>query len=1029
MKKLFSVIMAIVVVGWMFVPVTTGAQEEDLTIQEIFNETFENYSQGTWFDNTTMDVVDHLESTGEGTLYKVKTEATGLQTDGLWTISKQAGVKGILSVVDDPTSSGAGKVLRYSNWGKGSNPMTSSSQDAGTSGSTFLTLRRNAVAGGESAVDTAGKTIIVESKVYVASSRIGTDTEVSGYGCSSDFADITNASAYPLMADWGALIGSGPYNARYLPQEFQAASTKTHTRLRNQWETYTLVIDRTRSTAGETGSAAAPDTFRVYRNGELLDTYYRYCPAEKNEDGSYSYSSTTDTNGEISYDMTRKQYVENAIGETGIQAANGSTVQGNELWSMGDFFGMMFGTRGGIEMYIDDLKAYTIDADFSVASVTPPSGSFQPDIDTITATFTSPITETGVQRLCLKDSEGNIVPGAIKNAVLSNENKTVTFTIDGEKVSGQNTYTLIAPAAFSNAYGQGLVTWYGTEKSKLYPGVPEVPDVTLAVLEMEGVQNATTIFTENFDTYTQGALTENATAGPGGRPSASYFDVDTNKTGGVDKDVWFFTNSVAPADLNANTYLDVVDAAEELGVNFENRGNILKYANAEANGKYFLLRLSADNAQDNMLRGKTAIISFDTYIPENYNGGTLTFPVPLNETWNFYSMNQSDVSVTLQNGQLVVSGGQYNNRLLDQKYEAYATGSHVLQTGEWNTIQIVIDLVEEASATNPDTFRVYANGQLIAGNYYYGVNGEAVKDEVPIYDFLPKTYVSNESGISGYDLKVTKSSQPVDEFAGLLLGGVSNGSAATPVYFDNISVKTMDTPFALEQEALSAQFDPAENLTLHFTTPVAQNSLEYIKLLDENGMDITNTAIQDCTLEENGYTLVITLDSAKIIRGEEYRLVFPGNFVDVFGQGMITYYSGRRHASGMPVESTSVPALPDVTVSLVAEKSDEIYVDSLTEENTNYENGTFTASVCFHNVCEDTKPVWCAAAAYTEDNQMIKMVMLDAFTLAGGTDSETKTIVITDLEETEAAEIRLFVWSGVDSMNPYQLPETIQIVE
>ena len=487
-KRVLAAVLCAGIVSTLFLDgMETVAVETEINRNEnvnfIFEEDFDGYNTTVWFDNVSDEKVNNLTSAG-GTNYKVGADISGMDSDGLWTINKQADAKGILSVIDAPEG-GTGKVLRYSNWGSGVDPLSAGSADSGSSTS-FLTVRRNAVDGGEIGFANDGKITVLESKVYVPDAIIGYDTAQIGYSGQKTFANFTDATAYTAFQNGGLAVGSGFYYAQFLPEKFEAYSSniysfgETNHFMKGQWHNYKLVIDRT------SGSQKGPDcldTFRVYVDDKLIESYYKYGEAVENEDGTFTYTSPGKAvQGAVTYDMPRRQYRENAIGKNPIVCGDsaGTTVSGNELYSMGDFFGIMFGTRGAAEMYIDSMKAYTVERKFEVAEVLGADNFFETSNNDVTVTFTTPVSSGKEAYIYLADENGTEIKDAITERRVSEDGYCIVLTMNRAMLSDSKVYYLMASAHCTDVYGQGLVTWYGKYKHELfYPNLPAGPEAKL----------------------------------------------------------------------------------------------------------------------------------------------------------------------------------------------------------------------------------------------------------------------------------------------------------------------------------------------------------------------------------------------------------------------------------------------------------------------------------------------------------------------------------------------------------------------
>lgn len=468
-----------------------------------------------------------------------------------------------------------------------------------------------------------------------------------------------------------------------------------------------------------------------------------------------------------------------------------------------------------------------------------------------------------------------------------------------------------------------------------------------------------TVFSEDFENYDIAIWSDNVERVG---TTAIYNIIAEGTTSGD----WTINSTSMPSNLGI---ISIVDAENENDIvkDKSSHGQVLKYEITDSTGAFLLLRR---NANVNT-RGKILQYEFDMYFPQGYKQAQTSLPAKTNVATDtaMSNYNNTDIMTHLTSKKLQGGGGQSSysaNRALDVKYECF---SAITQNGtinenapfsadNWHHITVVADMsASTATTTRPDTWRMYVDGVLQEFHYYAGG-----MDSTVVYDVMKRDYASKSTGITGYSMTKT--------FYGLFLGGKGQATTEGALYIDNMSARVIDTKFAVSGVSdINSSFDPdTDSIVYNFTTPVAENSLSHIKIIDKDGIAVDGAVSGRTSLSNDGKTLTLYIQGGLLRGSEQYKVVFPAQFCDIYGQGLVTYYSARRHASGMPVE--------DLTVA----KSHEYEASSFT-----------TVSVINPEVTPSQVADYCMG-----EEQEIKLVFPDEIVLAQGIEAKDAFTVKND---------------------------------
>ena len=926
----------------------------------LMDEKFENYTAGTKIFYA--DGSDSLDGNFDS-------------ADGKWSVRRVGDSKGSLEVVDadesiDPEGA-RGNVLKYTNT------------------NSYWTVTAK--------IDNAnnrGKMLVYEYDFYRTDAG---ETEFPSY-----FDGTTQTHEFSKMAmstpSWGYQLNMGTgvsAGTKNLEQKYEAyAETLNMTNSGNggdgatygivdpgKWHSVKVVVD-----TSETATASRPDTYRVYIDGEIVYGYYCY-----GENGLADQSKKV-------YDFVNRFYTSN---ETGIYNYSLNDIQGLH-------FGYSWGNNAGA-LYLDNMKVYTVDK-FKITSVAN-TEDFEPASETLNYTFQTPVSEDKISTVKIITADGAEVANAInfEKTTLSADGKTLSIKLNDGILSANTSYKTVFPMEFTDIYNQSLVTYVSSFKHKAgMPvedlSVPETYDVAYGFKTAASFVAKHSLLDENFEDYLAGTRIFSA---DGSDALDGNFDSEDGK--------W----SVRRVGDSIGS-LEVVDADESIDPEGA-RGNVLKYTNTNS---YWTVTAKIDNANN---RGKMLVYEYDFY---RTDAGETEFPSYFDGTTQTHEFSKMAMSTPSWGYQLNMGTGvSAGTKNLEQKYEAYAetlnmTNSGnggdgatygIVDPGKWHSVKVVVDTSETATASRPDTYRVYIDGEIVYGYYCYGENGLADQSK-KVYDFANRFYTSNENGISNYSL---------NDIQGLHFGyGWGNNSGA--LYLDNMKAYTVDTKFKVLSSTETDSLNPYEDvLTYTFSTPVKKGAEAYVYVADENGEKI-ESAIDSAVLSDDGCELKITLNANTIKASEEYKLVFPVEFTDAYGQGLATYYAAFKHKAGMPVEDLTVPESAVVNYNFATPISYDLYAKDISKYAYNTTEKTISASFKLKNIANSDLPAWCVLAAYN-GGKLLGVGQLSE-TVAKDTETEIRTLTISDITAEEAAsitEVKLFVWNSYNNMAPYHISQIL----
>lgn len=124
----------------------------------------------------------------------------------------------------------------------------------------------------------------------------------------------------------------------------------------------------------------------------------------------------------------------------------------------------IWGSPSDMEIYVDNFKAYLIDA-FTVESVEVDgsTSAFEASTDSIVYTFSGEVDAATVKdAIEVYDAEGNKLGTAIKSAVLENGNKVLRVNL-AKSLAGETSYKVVLTDAIKDIYGSGIANdyvWY-----------------------------------------------------------------------------------------------------------------------------------------------------------------------------------------------------------------------------------------------------------------------------------------------------------------------------------------------------------------------------------------------------------------------------------------------------------------------------------------------------------------------------------------------------------------------------------------
>lgn len=953
----------------------------------LFYDDFTDYSLAQW--NATGNYGSPTDSTYFKTNATVKSTLTN-NVEHAWIFNKSAttdisvnGYIGIVDASDEGVSdaSSHGKILKY----KGAGETTS------------FGVQRNVLNTARSA--TIGNTLKYSYDIFVPSDfgRSSRSFYLPGISASRTLYNtiLTEGNASRIGMELyhdGRMVAMGGYDSdgKKYNIEQSVGLLKPKSDFTGDWHNITVVVNN----PGES-SASNPFTWRLYIDGELQSVSKP--TAQREFDGKNN----------ISYDIPNFRY-DGTLHYTIPSASDGKPAS--------TFYGLSFGEQGKASdytgaVYFDNIKAELVDTKFVLSSTEGASDAFAVESGSIKLNFSTPLI-TAVDtdfagydyknNIKVIETSGNaVVENAVKTAVVNGNSLTLTF--DKDKFLPTTQYKIVLPTEFADKYGQYI--------SKTdYVACTFTTDSD-AVIPVVGVD---TVFNETFENYANASWTTNAVASG----TDNLYTIDSTATN-VKAGDWDISVT-AGSTPSAVGDIAVVSASTEGLADAAEHTNVLRYSNTSKDSTKFLMLRRNNTSGELGTRGKILTYEFDMYQKTdaaNYKGKVGEFTLPTKGTTaqgtaitNYLS---TDIYTRFGGRKILGGGGNYNNNGKNElKYESasYLDVDWGTQMNQWHNVKVVVDTsATTASASRPDTWRIYVDGELVSTYYKYGE--DSAKDTTPVYDLTPYGYNSTSEKISGYSMK---------DFYGIILGGKGDSGQNSTLYFDNLKANVIDTKFAIASTSSNTiNFNAIiEKLVLNFTTPVDNSAanLARISVKDSNGELVD--AVKGAALSNGDTTLTITLDNTKLYGGETYSIVFPAQFVDIYGQGLVTYYSARRHQAGMPVEAT-VPATSDEIIPVKLVKSTDVYVDNI---SASLADGTVTVNFTVYNTTGGTLPKWCVLAAYDSNNTMIG-INASADLEINANDDEDDELKITGVPGVD--HVRLFVWSDKATLKPYQESELV----
>lgn len=984
----FSMIFSLVQIGCLSVSADASG------VTTLFNDDFTNYSIAQWnasgnYGSPTAVTKYNIDSTaGNAT---VKSTLTNNVEDA-WIFNKAAtadisgnGYIGVVSAATEGISDAEkhGNILKY--------------QGAGTT--TSFGVQRNVLNADYSA--TIGNTLKYSYDIFVPSDfgRKYKSFYLPGISASrakySTILTESNASRIGMeLYHDGRMVAMGGYgsNGKTYNTEQSVGLLKSKADFTGAWHNITVVVNNP-----DESSASNPFTWRLYIDGKLQTV------------SKATAQRTFDTVNNLSYDIPNFRY------DGSSHYTIPSTSTGTAASS---FYGLSFGEQGNTTftgaVYFDNIKAELVDTKFVLNSVAGETEAFSAENGAIKLNFSTPLitaVDTDFAGYDYKNnvkvvetSSNEVVENAVASAVV--DGNSIILTFDKSKLLPTTQYNIVLPTEFADKYGQYISKTDYVASTFTTDSDAEAPVV--------GVD---TVFDEKFENYTLASWTTNAVASG----TDNLYNIDSTATNVIAGD-WDISVT-AGSTPSAVGEIAIVSASTEELTDAADHTNVLKYTNSSADGSTFLMLRRNNTCGDLSTRGKILTYEFDMYQKTdaaNYQGKVGEFTLPTKGTTaqgtaitNYLA---TDIYTRFGGRKILGGGGNYSSNSKNElKYESasYLDVDWGTQMNMWHNVKVVVDTsATTASKSRPDTWRIYVDGKLISTHYRYSEDGSTVlTDTTPVYDMTPYGYNSNSEKISGYSMK---------DFYGLILGGKGDSGQNSTLYFDNIKAEIIDTKFEIASTSGTTKFNAAKDkLVLNFTTPVnnSEENLARISVQNSKG-EVIEEVIKSAVLSNSGTTLSITLDETKLYGGETYNLVFPAQFIDIYGQGLVTYYSARRHQTGMPVEAT-VPVTSDETISVKLAKSTDVFVDDI---SSSVAEGTVTVSFTVYNITDENLPKWCVLAAYDSNNNMLG-IDASADLEINANDDEQDTLEITGVIGID--HVKLFVWADKDTLKPYHETELI----
>ena len=283
----------------------------------------------------------------------------------------------------------------------------------------------------------------------------------------------------------------------------------------------------------------------------------------------------------------------------------------------------------------------------------------------------------------------------------------------------------------------------------------------------------------------------------------------------------------------------------------------------------------------------------------------------------------------------------------------------------------------------------------LSGKHHVKFAVDTSKMEIAVYaeDGTVKYINDIDSASINHDLRFYADTQISAVFMGF---DNRMGETDKTVYFNNLSMKTLERGLTAKAStsAKSTEFSTA----VEFDTPISTADIEkFVTVAKKDGTEST-VAPSISVTSESDTKAVITV--SKLLTNTEYTLKLDGLFNK----------AGR----------TSNGALVDTTVKTT--KSDTVYV-SETPVITANENGLNT-TVKYTNCSDKQQKFWTAVALYENNGKIAAIVPLDVTLEVGESVEKTFT---SDIDCSAAVKAKVFVWDSVNTMNPLQKHELIDL--
>ena len=548
--------------------------------------------------------------------------------------------------------------------------------------------------------------------------------------------------------------------------------------------------------------------------------------------------------------------------------------------------------------------------------------------------------------------------------------------------------------------------------------------ITPVNAENSGTQTVseTLVYSENFEEWTTDNLLGKATAIDG---KAGYYTA----TAAEGKTVNMY--SAKACNESVASMVGAVDATTEGVSDADHSGKVLKYVNNDGASDFIIVRLGSDASAD--LDGKITVLEYDMYLPSGKDKSIPDVGLPSlsadKDTYNTYAWAVN--SLLINNSAKFSGGGSFIWAQRDNpaKFAVYNALNSGFDMGSWHKIKVVYTNGKAPSKDAPDTWRVYCDGNLVQGKLLADSGKTVVTEDV--YDYLPRSYQygpgSNRAADATDDSKNSfRGMSFQNEFLGLEFGtkGLATGTAKA-IYYDNISIKTIDKTFDIDNiECNKTSFNAeSDTIKVSFTTPVDGTKLTEVQINDESGKAVNN-AIKSIILDMNDATkLTIALDSNVLELGGKYSLVFPATFTDVYGQGLVRYYSATRSADAAKntnFYSADIPKSSSLTaLTFATAKSKELNVADIKNQY-DFAKGSYSETLSFYNITSNELPVWVVVAAYDAEGAMLCSNMIDEFTVSANENVEKDIEFIVDESlRKSVTSVKLFIWDTSSNMKPY----------